>query len=436
MQLFQTSRPHRLEDELLLLCARSEKEAGDPEQIRSILRAGLDWPYLRKRALWHGMIPLLCHTLMDLGTGDAPEDFRDQLQNQLMTSICRNGFMTSELFRLLDLFRAHGISAVPYKGPVLATLAYDDPALRDFEDLDFLVHKEDISKAKDLLVRSGYHPAYPFGAREEAAYLNLPTQDSECLWRADGIHWVDLHWSVEPQFLSFVMDSNELWNRLESISLEGFSVQTFSLEDTVLMACIHGAKHRWERLIWLRDLSGLVERHPKLDWDRLLRRANTLGAKRMLCLGLFLAKALLGATPPPQILPMIEGNGLFRSLCHQVHQTLFREIQGQSWPFESGLFFMRTMESLKDKGRYCIKMILTPTPLEWAMLPLPSSLSYLYYPLRGIRLTSKYAWKFLGQISLKILPACEQAKKRKISHSCNTCQFDKLKHLKDDAFLG
>jgi len=47
--------------------------------------------------------------------------------------------LTAELFRLLELFSANGISALLIKGPVLAAQAYGDPCVRSYGDLDLLV---------------------------------------------------------------------------------------------------------------------------------------------------------------------------------------------------------------------------------------------------------------------------------------------------------
>jgi hypothetical protein len=34
----------------------------------------------------------------------------------------------------------------------------------------------------------------------------------------------------------------------------------------------------------------------------------------------------------------------------KVRKDLFRETQGESWPFESGLFYFRVMERFSDKA--------------------------------------------------------------------------------------
>ena len=50
------------------------------------------------------------------------------------------------------LFAESGIEAIPYKGPVLALFAYDNLALRRFVDLDVIVNKNDVLKAREILL--------------------------------------------------------------------------------------------------------------------------------------------------------------------------------------------------------------------------------------------------------------------------------------------
>ena len=71
-----------------------------------------------------------------------PADAREELEGRAQANRLRDLELTGELARLLDRFRRDGIAAVPYKGPVLAAQAYGDVALREFVDLDILVHPD------------------------------------------------------------------------------------------------------------------------------------------------------------------------------------------------------------------------------------------------------------------------------------------------------
>jgi putative nucleotidyltransferase-like protein len=46
----------------------------------------------------------------------------------------------------------------------------------------------------------------------------------------------------------------------------GQTVMTLSPEDLLVYLCAHGAKHVWEKLIWIVDVAGLINRHSDPDW--------------------------------------------------------------------------------------------------------------------------------------------------------------------------
>jgi Uncharacterised nucleotidyltransferase len=85
-----------------------------------------------------------------------PKSGQAELQSNFLANVQNSFFLTAELLKLLALFETHSISAVPFKGPILAASVYGNLSLRQFGDLDIFVHKEDIARAARLLVSQGY----------------------------------------------------------------------------------------------------------------------------------------------------------------------------------------------------------------------------------------------------------------------------------------
>ena len=40
--------------------------------------------------------------------------------------------------------------------------------------------------------------------------------------------------------------------------MDGRDVPALSLEDELVLICVHGAKHFWERLMWTADIAAMV----------------------------------------------------------------------------------------------------------------------------------------------------------------------------------
>jgi hypothetical protein len=308
----------------------------------------------------------------------------------------RNLSLTRELLRVVNEFEAQDVPIIPYKGPVLTASAYGNLALRIFADLDVLVHKHDIPRAKRLLISLGYVQQDELTEVQEAAYLH---SDCEYHFAPNGEDrdLLELHWRITPRTFAFLLDAESLWERLQRASLGGATVPTLSAEDMLLILCAHGCAEFWHQLRLICDVAELIRANEALQWDTLVQRAEALGSRRMLLLGLFLANDLLDAPLPPEILHVVRQDQAVARLSRRVYGWLF---QGRNLPrgftergedntFSS--FHLVLRERLRDKVRYCARVAMTPNPADWTVLSLPRSLWPLYYVVRPLRLTGTYA---------------------------------------------
>lgn len=405
------SRPGaRPEDEILLCCARvaehprptaeyprsaaeyprpaaeySQPAADRTERLRALLQQDVDWAYLFATAKRHGMQPLLYWGLNSCCPEAVPPTFLDQLRDHFQNNAQHNLVLTRELLRLLDLFEAHQIPAIPFKGPVLAHSVYGNLALRQFGDLDILVHRRDLPKAGDLLASAGYSSQFDLPSTQELETRRL----GQWLF-IERDRLVELHWQLLPRYFGFPLDLEPLWQRLAPVPLAGREVMTFAPEDLLLILCVHGAKHMWERLAWICDVVMLVGAHKGMDWDRLISWARSLGGERMLLLGLFLADDLLGADLPLAIRQRARADPAVRSLAAQVQQWLFAEAAGPPSSTSKFPFHIRARERWGDRLRYVFYKTVIPSVEDADAMSLPPAFSFLYYPLRPFRLLVKY----------------------------------------------
>lgn len=389
----------RPEDELILCCARTRLDNQRIERIRSLLQEGIDWPYLNQMARRHSLVPLLYRNLKFTCPDALSNPIPDQLRRYYLANTRRSLLLTEDLLRLLHLFEVHGIPAIPYKGLALAAHIYGDITLRQFSDLDILIHREDVLKARDLLLAQGYRPPFPMTEIQEAAYLQSQFWSDYFFRHEDGIGFIDIHWAIGPRGSSPVIDPDHLWKRLEQVSVNGQTVLTISSEDMILLLCMHGAKHRWQKLNWVCDLAELMELRQEKDWGRIMDRACRQGNRRAVSLGFILAADLLGARLPEEVLQRMEKDTGVKCLAERVKRNLFLNGINRNMRFEDDLLYLRTMDHWADRGRYCLNLLVTPTPLEFSLFPLPRDLFFLYCLIRPLRLTGKYGYRLLRHIN-------------------------------------
>ncbi|HEX8183840.1 MAG TPA: nucleotidyltransferase family protein [Blastocatellia bacterium] len=377
--------PFPAECELILCCAATVLDKERLNRIGSLLDAGLDWDYLVIEADRHGLMPLVYSNLGAAFPEAVPEPFINTLRDNFRKNAISNLLLTSEMCSIINLLGASGVSAVPFKGPTLAVAAYGDLALREFRDIDLLVREEDVLRARAILAARGYAPDHQLSRAQETAYLK---SENECGLK--GRVYLELQWNIVPRNHSFKLNDDELWRNLDLINVEGQQVAALSTEDLLLLLCVHASKQSWKRLSWVCDVSELIRARRDMDWNRLFERAKRLGGKRMLSTGLILANGLLGAALPDFALEQVNADRAARRLAARACARLFSSKVNFYEALKNPLFYIKARERLRDKARCCARMALSPTVNDLQSLSLPPALFFFYYPLRPLRLLSKY----------------------------------------------
>ena len=296
-------------------------------------------------------------------------------------------------------------------------------------NLDILIRKQDLFKARELLTLPAASPCYlPVDDQED------DPRQSDCenhltLQREDGGSFLELHWELLQPCFGFPLRIEDLGDRLTTVSLAGRTIRSLPAEELLLFLCAHGAKHNWLRLGWICDIAELIRTCDQLDWQRVLVYARALGGLRMLALGLFLGSQLLGADPPQWISRKLRSDSAARNLTGRVIDQLFRDDpisqDGAGWGLA---FYLEARERLSDRIR-CARRLggipegtdqrvippavrlwfhltqpFVPNALDRATIPLPAMLSPLHYLLRPLRLIATYgrqrsrSWGMLGTL--------------------------------------
>jgi hypothetical protein len=378
------------EKHLLAYCSHTQLDASLAQKIAELLERDLNWNYILDEAEENSITPLVGRQLHTVATHVLPELAADRLKNACRANTIRCLFLTAELIKILDLFRSHGIQAIPYKGPVLAVQAYGDVTLREFEDLDVILRQSDLPKAHEVMLGLGYRPKFDWILSPGAAASTVP---GEYNYRDEERRvMVELHTELTLRHFPKSPDLDELSQRLVSVKLNKQEVRTFSVEDGLPILCIHGAKDFWERLSWIADISELVRRYPDLNWDITMQRARVLNAERMLYVGLSLAAGLLDAPVPNEIRRQVQADQVATDVASEIISRLM-SLNSRSLDAPGRFNFRRRMLPGTFEGwRYAMRLSVVPAEEDWQMMRLPGPLAPLYIALRPLRLLRKYGW--------------------------------------------
>jgi hypothetical protein len=373
----------RLGYEALIGAVRLGTAVDAVDQFRSALTQVTDWGDLLRMALRHGVFPSLYRRVAEACPDAVPSEFLAELRQLYRVHSRHNLRMAAELLRLLQLFASHEIQAIPYKGPLLALVAYGDIALRQFIDLDILVSRKDIGKARDLIFSKGYRLRYSFTKKRERIHLK---RACEFTFEHPQQTMLDVHWRFAADYLGSGPDAEAVLKRRVPIQLEGKTVHSLAPEDLLLLLCQHGTLHSWARLATVSDLAHLIQAQGAWDWPEILQRSKDAGIHRQVLLGLSLAQEVLKAPVPPAVLREADATPSVARLRRQVTEIMLPRGEEDLGFVEQTSFYLQTRDSFKDRlAHVCIRLAI-PTVEDWEWAPLPDSCYWLYFLLRPIRL--------------------------------------------------
>ena len=386
-QLSDSASP---EWKLLLACARTRLDEVHRDRIRELLRGPVDWTRFISAASRHRLDALANRHLAVKGAGAIPTDAAVSLETLVRSRGRQSLLHAGRLIELVDLFASAGVAAVPYKGPTLGALAYGNFALRSFVDLDFIVPQRDLLRAARLLRAQGFQ-AYPDPTSAEEARFLARFHPGQYAFVSDSkLLQVELHTENTLRYLPVPLD----WEGLAGDSFRslwaGAKYRTFSGEDTLILLCVHGTKHFWERLSWICDIAELVQAPGGVDWELGQDLARRAGCRRMWLLGLSLANRLLDAPLPATVRTWIDADPQVERLRRQIQNRLAGgERTVRSAP-DRLLFRLRSHESLTVSLRQCLRTATCPTEEDWKACKLPDWAAPLYLALRPWRLLREH----------------------------------------------
>ena len=348
----------------------------------------VSWPLLLNLAEQHGVVALLASALQHGPGRVAPTEYQQKIRELHRAQVLATLKMTAELFRLVNLYRSSGLDALLVKGPTLALRAYGDTGARHYGDLDFLVRQRDILRATELMISAGYQNDISLDAiRAE----KIPGQYTFVRIAAPLL--VELHTQRTMRYFPRGLPVEDFFARRQLVPVDNHEIPALAIEDELVLICIHGAKHLWDRLTMVADVAAYAARQTALDWERCFATAQKIGASRMLNTGLLLAGNLLRAPLPSHIASRIQADSSAARLAKQIAAWL--PAAGHALPglVARALFRARMRGSAAAGLGYLLRLTFSPTQEDWSsdeQTPPETSHSALAALRRPLRLAKKY----------------------------------------------
>ena len=353
----------------------------------------VDGSRLRTLAMNHHVVPLAYQALKAAAKKKAavvPAEFLSCFHRDYMAIAAHNLRATATLHRLQRLMESNGIRLVPIKGPALALLAYGSPSMRQFEDLDLIVRREDLLRAVGLLEQEGYATREIPLAASRPRYL-ASLQDWSLQKPGEALH-LDLKPVLISHALSGPRTADFMAQSCRSLALDGGpSLWAPGPEAMLLAVCLDGANEMWGKLSAVADAGRLLTAFPGADWAGLLREASRFGQKRSLLVGAHLAEILLDCPLPEAFRQESRQDVAARRLAGLAAKQMLAETSLRTGMVWQSQFAYRTRERMRDRWRFLSRLLFVPGAVELNQIVLPDAFYPLYSCMRPFRL----AWDAL-----------------------------------------
>lgn len=214
--------------ELLLLLSGYPFDDTIKPALERAVREVSDWRQAAELINSHGIIALAAYNLNQSGlSGIVPPEAMTLLNNGYKQSLVRNTWLTQRWKEMNSILTGAGIKHVLLKGMALEYTVYGGRGLRQMNDNDVLLRKEDVLRAWNLLKEKGFIP----GMHKSSFHKDVMTEIGKHLptLTRDG-YSVELHHSLfhDPEIAFQVSDAID---NSREISIDG--VKAYVLPDDI-----------------------------------------------------------------------------------------------------------------------------------------------------------------------------------------------------------
>lgn len=230
--------------ELLLLLCRYPFEEKNREPLSRLIKGVPDWHKLVDLINDHGIIALAAYNIKECGLErEIPEEAMAVLDNGYLQSIVRNSWLTERWKEVNTILGNAGIKHVLLKGMALEHTIYGSRGLRQMNDNDILVKRDDAFKAWSLLQNKGFSHELIKSPLHKKIMLDIG-KHLPCLYK-NG-YAIEIHHKLFDNTINNNKSYNELVDDAVEIIIGDIKAYILSEEIQLMHLTDHLRKHSAE----------------------------------------------------------------------------------------------------------------------------------------------------------------------------------------------
>jgi len=300
VSLFKCSKISHISDvqadhdkKLFRIIAQQKPGKKDSEWLVKALRAGVDLSKNIPRIIDEGLAPLLFYHCRRLDLLlYLPESTRKLISRLYQETFLINSHFIKLLRELGATLERKRLRIIVLKGAALLNYVYQDMGLRPMEDIDIMVHPENLQDLKNILHTKGFSSdkIYPDTFKKGILHLDL------------HVDFLSTH-RIKSRKETMKIHFQDIWERAVCMEEYGTCIYRLAVYDNIISLVSHLLKHGYRRLIWFLDIQEIIEKEgKKLDWQEMIKYFREAGAERLMLYYLLLSKSILGVDASNDVL--------------------------------------------------------------------------------------------------------------------------------------
>jgi len=368
-------------NELKLILLLSQEELNPTDFDKKSKQ--IDWDIFYKLVIKHRLIShILKHS--EYLSNIIPAEFIQKLKQEKIEQSKKALNYTNYLIQIHDLFVENNILHCFFKGPLLSFELYGDVGYRNFGDIDVLVNKVDVERAKGIIEGLRFVCIYPrikFSERQK----NVNYSISHHYHFTNKVIDIELHWSITNPKSFFGIESSEIITNSTTINISNRDIPYISETMNFVFLAAHGSIHQWYRLFWIKDFSVLLSKSGSEKIMNAWEFSKKLKLEKCFWQACQLAHIIYKSEIPDTIeLKKNDSYILIPLKSIGINDLKQQGIIGR-------IKFVFYLLKLKVSWKYYFDLVyrLRTHLTDWEKLKLPDSLFFMYYILRPFLLFFK-----------------------------------------------
>lgn len=289
-------------EQLMLSAIRLYPNLQQTDKTNQLILNVKDWKIFQEQIMQRGMGPLFYKKLDSLSNKDhIPPQIRESLKQNYFRTLSRSMLLYAHFKEIASRFEKEGLAFIPLKGVFLSDTLYKDIALRQFSDMDLLVHPEDGPKALLVLNDIGFRAAVDLQSEliksfvEVIHYMPMIRKDVS----------VEIHIKLHTRKAEYFVDPEKIWAKSVPEMFQGQKINRMHPYDMLIHLCVHLDKHFLYSTLQFTCYNDVVNwtEHiqSELNWNDFIDRCKEFKAEEAVFRHLIIAREYYDLKLPENI---------------------------------------------------------------------------------------------------------------------------------------